>query len=59
MAENSSNLGKETVTQTQEALRVLNRMNPKTNTLRHIMVKMLKVKDKQRLLKAWEKQLIT
>lgn len=52
MAENSSNLGKETVTQTQEALRVLNRMNPKTNTLRHIMVKMLKVKDKQRLLKA-------
>ena len=52
MAENFSNLGKETVIQTQEALRVLNRMSPKRNTLRHITVKMVKVKDKQRLLKS-------
>ena len=35
-------------------------MNPKRPTLRHIMIKMPKVKDKDRILKAArEKQLVT
>ena len=58
MAENS-NLGKETNIQVQEAQKVLNKMNPKRNPWRHIIIKMVKVKDKERILKAVkEKQFV-
>ena len=52
--------GKETVTQVQEAQRVPYRINPKRNTLRYMVIKMTKIKDKERIIKAaTEKQQIT
>ena len=60
IAENFPNLGKETVTQVQEAQRVPYRINPKRNTPRHIVIKMTKINDKERILEAArEKQKIT
>ena len=60
MAENFPNLAKETDIQVQEAQRVPNKMNPKRPTPRHIIIRLLKVKDKERILKAArEKQLVT
>ena len=60
MTENFPNLVKEVDTQVQEAQRVPNKMNPKRPTPRHIIIKMQKVKDKERILKAArEKQLVT
>ena len=45
--------------QVQEAQTVPKKMNPKRTTTRHIIIKMLKVKDEERILKAArEKQLI-
>ena len=53
-------MGKETVTQVQEAQRVPGRINPRRNTLRHIVIKLTKIKDKEKILKAMrEKQQIT
>ena len=52
MAENFPSLGKETDIQLQEAQKVPNKMNLKRTTPRHIIIKMVKVKDKERLLKA-------
>ena len=60
IAENFPNLRKETVTQVQEAQRVPYRMNPKRNTRRHIVIKMTKNKDKEKILKAtMENQQVT
>ena len=47
MAENFPNLKKETNTQTQEAQRVPNQINPNRSTPRHNIIKMVKVKDKK------------
>ena len=52
MMENFRNLMRGNVTQIQEAKRVANRRNPKRPTLRHIIIKMAKFKDKGRILKA-------
>ena len=52
MKENSPNLAKEIDMQVQEAQRLPNKLDPKRNTPRHIIVKMQKVKDKERILKA-------
>ena len=52
IAENVLNLGKEEITQVQEAERVPYRMNSKRNAPRHIIIEMTKVKDKERILKA-------
>ena len=52
MTENFPNLVKEIDIQVQEAQRVPNKMNPKRTTPRHIIIKMPKVKDKGRILKA-------
>ena len=52
MAEYFPNLNKETDIQIQEAQRVPNKMNPNRPTPRHIIIKMAKVKDKERILKA-------
>uniref|UniRef100_A0A8C9CSQ2 L1 transposable element RRM domain-containing protein n=1 Tax=Phocoena sinus TaxID=42100 RepID=A0A8C9CSQ2_PHOSS len=49
---NFPNMGKETATQVQEAQRVPGRINPRRNTPRHIVIKLTKIKDKGKLLKA-------
>ena len=60
MKENFPNLVKEIDIQVQEAQRVPNKMDTKKPTLRHILIKMPKVKDKERILKAArEQQLVT
>ena len=51
MSENIPNL-KETDIKIQEAQRAPNKLNPNSPTPRHIIIKMEKVKDKERLLKA-------
>ena len=53
-------MGKETATQVQENQRVPNRVNAWQNTARHILLKLTKIKHKQKILKAAkEKQQIT
>ena len=52
IAENFPNLGKETVTQVQEVERDPYRMNPERNTPRHNVIKITKIKDKERIVKA-------
>ena len=53
-------MGKETITQVQETQRVTNRINPRRNTPRHILIKLTKIKHKEQILKAArEKQQIT
>ena len=60
MKENFRNLAKEIDIQVQEAQRVPNKMDPNSTTPRYIIVKMPKVKDKERNLKAArEKQVVT
>ena len=60
MKENSPNLVKEIDLQVQEAQRVPNKMDAKRPTPRHIIIKMPKVKDKERILKAArKKQVVT
>ena len=54
------NMGKETVNQVQEAKRVPYRINPRRNMPRHILIKLSKIKYKEKMLKAArEKQQIT
>ena len=52
MMENFPNLRREKVTQIQETQRVPIKRNPKRPTLRYIIIKMAKVQDKERILKA-------
>ena len=60
IVENFPNMGKEIVTQVQETQRVPNRINPRQNTPRHILIKLMKIKHKEQILKAgMEKQQIT
>ena len=60
IAENFPNVGKETVTQVQVVQRVPYRINPRENVLRHIVIKLTKIKDKEKILKATRaKQQIT
>ena len=51
---------KEKDIQAQEAQRVPNKLDPKKATLRHITIKMTRLKDKERILKtAREKEVFT
>ena len=51
---------KEIIAQIQETQRVPNRINPRRNTPRHILIKLTKIKHKEQILKvAREKQQIT
>ena len=45
-------MGKEPLTQIQEAQRVPYKINPRRNTPRHIIIKLTKIKDKEKILKA-------
>ena len=49
--QNSPNMGKDIVSQVQEGQRVPLRINPRKNMLRHILIKLTKIKDKERILK--------
>ena len=60
IVESFPNMEKEIVNQVQEAQRVSYRINPRRNTPRHILIKLTKVKHKERILKAAkEKQQVT
>ena len=60
MMENFPNLMREKVTQIQETQRVPIKRNPKRPTPRHIIIKMARFQDKERILKAGrEKQEVT
>ena len=52
IAENFTNLGKDIVSQAMEVHRSPNTRDPRNTTPRHIVIKMGKIKDKDRLLKA-------
>ena len=59
MKENFPNLAKEIEIQVQKALRVPNKLDTKRTTPRHFIIKMPKVKDEERILKAArEKKLV-
>ena len=60
IVENFPKTGKETATQVQETQKVPYRISPKRNTPRHILIKLTKIKHKEKVLKAArEKQQIT
>ena len=52
MVENFPNMGKEVVNQVQEAQTVPYRINPRRNMLRHMLIKLTKIKYKEKILKA-------
>ena len=53
-------MGKEIATQVQETQKSPNRINPRQNTPRHILIKLMKIKHKEQILKtSREKQQIT
>ena len=59
IAENFPKMGKELVLQVQETKRVPNRIKPRQNTPKHILIKLTKIKHKEQTLKATrEKQQI-
>ena len=47
IVENFPKMGKEIITQVQETQRVPNRINPRRNTPRNILIKLTKIKDKE------------
>ena len=58
--ENFPNMEKKIVNQIQKVQRLPYRINPRRNTLRHILIKLTKTKPKERILKAArEKQQVT
>ena len=52
IAENFPNMGKEIINKVQEAQRVPGRINPRRNTPRHIVIKLKKTEDRDKILKA-------
>ena len=52
IVENFPKMGKEIATQVQENQRVPNRINPKRNTPRHILIKLTKIKHKEKNIKS-------
>ena len=60
IVENFPEMGKEIATQIQESQRVPNRTNPRIKTPRHTVIKLMKIKHEEQILKvAREKQQIT
>ena len=49
IAENFPNMGKEPLTQIHEAQQVPYKINPRRNTLRHILIKLTKIKDRENI----------
>ena len=52
IVEKLHNMGKEVVHQVQETQRVPYRINPRRNTPRHLLIKLSKIKYKEKILKA-------
>ena len=52
IVENFPKMGKEIITQVEEIQRVPNRINPRQNTPRHLLIKLTKIKHKEQILKA-------
>ena len=52
MTENLFKLWEETDIQTKEAQKILSKINPKISIPRHIIIKLSKVKDKEKILNA-------
>ena len=52
IVENFPNMEKEIVNQVQEGLRVAYRLNPRKNMPRHLLIKLSKIKHKERIIKA-------
>ena len=52
IVENFPKMWKEIVIQVQETQRIPNRINPRRNTPRHILIKLTKIKHKEHILKA-------
>ena len=52
IVENFPKMGKKIITQVQETQRVPNRINPRQNTPRHILIKLTAIKHKEQILKA-------
>ena len=52
IVKNFPNMGKEIATQVQEPLRVPYRIKPRRNMLRYILIKLTKIKLKEKILKA-------
>ena len=52
IVENFPKMGKEIITHVREPQRVPNRINPRLNTPRHILIKLTKIKHKEQILKA-------
>ena len=60
MKENFPNLVKEIDMQVQEAQRFQNKLDPRRNTPRHIIITLPKIKNRERILKeAREKEAVT
>ena len=60
IAKNFPNMGKEPLYQNQEVQQVPYEINPRRNTSRHILIKLTKIEDKEKILKAArEKKQIT
>ena len=49
IVEKCPKMGNEIITQVQETQRVPNRINPRQNTPRHILVKLTKIKSKEQI----------
>ena len=56
IVENFPNMGKEIVSQLQEAQRIPYRINPRRNMPRHIVIKLSKIKYKEKILKGTRKK---
>ena len=56
IVENFPKMGKEIITQVQETQRVPNRINPRWNTPRHILIILTKIKHKEQILNAARKK---
>ena len=52
-------MGEKIVNKTQEAQRVPGRKNPKRNTPRHVVIKLTKIKDRDKILKSTREKQIT
>ena len=52
IVENFPKMGKEIITQVQETQRVPNRINPRRNTPRHMLIKLTKIKHKETNIKS-------
>ena len=52
-------MGREIITQVQETQRIPNRINPRQNTSRNILIKLTKIKQKEQIFKAAREKQVT